>query len=487
MSTLSARALSVFIAVTAVATAVLPLQRTFAQTDDALPRRAGIPTMIPTLLLPPVPSVAPGYRAPQAAPSGAHIIGVTAQPFVGISLQDAIAMTLVKNPNLAVSTSNVRVARYNVVAARGAYDVALHLQPSSNFSVNPPQNFIDAGPGEVGKYGSGGAAIYTSAPGNVVQHQSTFQYGLSGETENGTSYQAGIQQSRTYNNTTFDAFNPYYLATLNLSVTQPLLKNAGTNAGKRQLRLALINADTGVAQTLVEASNAISQVDDAYWSLVAAWRNVAIREEALREAIAQQQSNVRLAARGAAAPIDAVQSQTQVANFQDDVFMALQNVSQLQNELKTLISTDAADPIWNANLVPSTSVQQLPAASDLSTVTAQAQQNRPEVRQAEERRLAADIDRAFAANQSLPQADVALQYESNGFAGIPAPVPVFLTELLQLRQSHRVPDSAAEHARHDGVGLSQYVGRLFPYVQRRLGRQLSDPRPPRARPARPCE
>ncbi len=52
--------------------------------------------------------------------------------------------------------------------------------------------------------------------------------------------------------------------------------------------------------------------------------------------------------------------------------------------------------------------------------------NRPEVRQAEDKRLAADIDRVFAANQSLPQADLQLQYLSNGFAGILTPVPGFL-------------------------------------------------------------
>ena len=57
---------------------------------------------------------------------------------------------------------------------------------------------------------------------------------------------------------------------------------------------------------------------------------------------------------------------------------------------------------------------------------AQAQQNRPEVRQAEDRRRAADIDVVFAKNQSLPQADVQAQYESNGFAGLLTPVPAFL-------------------------------------------------------------
>jgi outer membrane protein TolC len=419
---------SVSLAIAALACALLPLQRIAAQPGDALPSQAVVPTMIPTLMLPTVPSVAPGYRAPQAAPSAARIIGVTQQPFVEIALQDAIAMALVRNPNLAVSASNFRVARYTIVQTKGAYDVALHVQPQSSYSVNPPQNFLAAGPGEVGYYPPVGP---TSAPGNIIEHQSAFGYGLSGQTENGTTYQASIEQSRTYNNTVFDAFNPYYLATLNLGVTQPLLKNAGMNSGKRQLKLAIVNADSSVAQTLIDASNAISQVEDAYWSLVAAWRNVAIQEEALSEAMSQQRSNVRLARRGAAAPIDAVESQTQVSNFQTSVFSALQDVSTLQNRLKSLITADARDPIWSANLVPSTSVQELPDARELSAIIAEAQENRPEVRQAQDRQLAAEIDRAFAKNQSLPQADVVAQYQSNGFAGILAPVPKFIESFCE--------------------------------------------------------
>jgi HAE1 family hydrophobic/amphiphilic exporter-1 len=399
----------------AIALAALPVQRTAAQ----------LPPQFPV-----VPSVAPGYRAPQVAPSVAQIVGVTQQPFVGITLQDAIAMALLKNPNLAVSASNVRIARYTIVEVKGAYDVQLQLKPSSSFSVQPPDNAFEAGPGEVGKYSpapySSPGPVYTTGPGNIIQHQSAFQYGLGGQTENGLTYQAGIAQSRTYNNTIFNAYNPYYIATLNVALTQPLLKNAGMNATKRQLKLAFVNADASAAQALIDASGTIAQVENAYWNLVAAWRNVAIQEDALKEAIAQQQSNVRLGRRGALAPIEAVESQTQVSNFQDDVFSALQTVSQLQVVLKSLVVADPGDAIWTANLVPSTSVEQLPSASDLAQIIAEGRRNRPEVRQAEDKRLAADVDRSFAANQSLPQADVQVQYLSNGFAGILTPVPGFL-------------------------------------------------------------
>lgn len=417
-------------AVTALAT--LPVQPTSAQLD-ATPQRATLPTEVPSPRLPVVPSVAPGYRAPEVEPSQGQIVGVTQQPFVGISLQDAIAMALLKNPDLAVSASNVRVARYTIVEAKGAFDVQLQLKPSSSFTVNPPQNAFIAGPGELGKYspapGSSPGPVFTTGPGNIIQHESAFQYGAGGQTENGMTYQAGIQQSRTYNNTVFNAYNPYYIATLNLAVTQPLLKNAGMNANKRQLKLAFVNGEAKAAQALIDASNTIAQVEDTYWQLVAAWRNVAIQEEALREAIAQQHSNVRLARRGEAANVDAVESQTQVETFRDDVYSALQNVSELQNQLKSLVVTDAGDPIWRANLVPSTSVQQLPAPSDLDTIVAEGRQNRPEVVQARVKAHQADIDRAFAKNQSLPQADVKAQYLSNGFAGLLTPVPAFLTNV----------------------------------------------------------
>ncbi len=418
------------VAIASVALAVLPVQPTSAQLEAALPSRATLPTAIPSPEFPVVPSVAPGYRAPAVAPSAAQIVGIVAQPFVGIALQDAISMALLKNPNLAVSASNVRIAHYTIVATKGQYDLQLQLKPSSSFSVQPPQNAFEAGPGELGKYtplpyGSPGP-IYTTGPGNIIQHQSAFQYGVGGQTENGMTYQAGIQQQRTYNNTVFNAFNPYYVATLNLAVTQPLLKNAGMNANKRQLKLAFVNEDSRAAQAMIDASNTLSQVEDAYWNLVAAWRNVAIQEAALQEAIEQQRSNVRLARRGAAAPIDAIESQTQVSNFQDNVYSALQTVSQLQVQLKSLVVADPGDPIWTANLVPSTSVQQLPSVADLAQIVSEAELNRPEIRQAKDKRLQADIDRVFAANQSLPQADVSVQYLSNGFAGILAPVPTFL-------------------------------------------------------------
>jgi outer membrane protein TolC len=428
-----ARALPAIVALVAVVLAALPLQPISAQLDDKLPRRAALPTEIPSPRMAVVPSVAPGYRAPEVEPGNPGIVGVTQSPFVGISLQDAVGMALLKNPTLAISASNVRIARYRIVQAKSNFDVQLHVEPSSNYSVTPPENLFFAGPGVEGHgYTCEGIFIgqtpfpcSTTGPGNIIQHQYSFASGITGQSVNGLQYGASITQIRTYNNLIINTFNPYYQAILNLSLAQPLLKNAGMNAVKRDLKLAFVDADADEAQTLVDASTTIAQVEDAYWDLVAAWRNVAIQEDALKEAVEQQRSTVRLATHGTVPPIAAVESETQVANFQSQVFSALQTVSQLQNELKSLIAGDVDDPLWRANLVPSSPVQELPTPGDLAGIVALAQRQRPEVRQVEDQRRAADIDRAYAKNQALPQADLVVQYFSNGFAGLLQPVPNF--------------------------------------------------------------
>jgi outer membrane protein TolC len=53
----------------------------------------------------------------------------------------------------------------------------------------------------------------------------------------------------------------------------------------------------------------------------------------------------------------------------------------------------------------------------VESLLAAAMKNRPEVRQAIDAQKQADVNRAYAKNQLLPQADLQLTYNGNGFAG----------------------------------------------------------------------
>ena len=326
---------------------------------------AAVPSPAPSPQLPPVPAVAPGYAAPKSSPPPPAIAGVTQQPFVGITLQNAIGMALSQNANLAVAQANRRIAEYQIEAARGAYDVRFSLEPQYQYSSQPPQNAFFAGPDF----------------GPIVQKTGSIAAGVQGTTATGQQYDLSVSGNQTYNNTSINTFDPYYPTIFSVNFVQPLQRNRGLNAASRALQLSQINQQTVTEQTLATVSSTIAQVQNTYWDLVAAWRNVAIQEEALRDTIAQQHSNVRLARRGASAPIDVVQVNAQVAVFQQNVFSALQQVALLQNALKSQITTNPNDPVWNANLVPTSPVLQIPQQPSLVDLVKQALQRRPEMAQ----------------------------------------------------------------------------------------------------------
>ncbi len=370
-------------------------------------------------ILPKVPDVARGYRAPNAKTTLANVTGITSQPFVGLSLEDAIGMALAKNPNVQIARANVRIARYQIVAASGAYDVHFQIAPSVSYSKQPPTNSFFAGPNF----------------GPIVQNQQTLAGGIGGALAGGQTYSVSVSSSRVDNNTVFNTFNPYYPSNLSVSFMQPILRGAAIDSARKGYRLAVIGSDVTSAQALANASQTLGDVENTYWDLVAAWRNVAIRESALRQAVVQQRSNLRLAKSGAAAPIEAVESSTQVSIFQENVFVALQSVVVLQNRLKGLLVSDPSDPIWRANLVPTSPVLRLPTVAPLNELVKMALANRPEMREAIDARRSADVQYAFAHDQLKPQVDLTLGYQTNGFAGSQAPTNPFTLQTVQQDQA----------------------------------------------------
>ena len=380
---------------------------------------AALPTPAPAPVLPRIPNVAPGYAAPPVPAASPNVIGVTQQEFVSISLPNAVGMALSKNPDLEVVAANRRIASYQIVAAQGAFDMRLSVQPQYQYITEAPQNAFFAGPNF----------------GPIVQRNASVSAGVQGVTPAGQQYSVSASGRQTHDNTTINAFDPTYPTVFSVNFSQPLGRNRGINDAKRNLLLAQINDRAAAQRALGATADTVAQVEDVYWDLVSAWRNAAIQEQALRDTITQQHSNVRFARQGVSAPIDVVQADTQIALFQVNVYSALQRVGALQNQLKSLLTDNPNDPLWNANLVPTGAVLQLPQEPPLTELVMTALRNRPEVEQLRQQRAAADVNLRYAQNQTKPQVDLQAGYTSNGFAGTPtdpASSPFFASSAQQL-------------------------------------------------------
>lgn len=202
----------------------------------------------------------------------------------------------------------------------------------------------------------------------------------------------------------------------------------GTGIGddvRYELEQARVGLQQSGAQTQLTATNVLVEALNDYFDLIAAWRNVAIQEDALKQAEAQSESNQRLVAHGAAAPVDVAESDAQVYTFQNNVFSALQNVERLQNRLKRAILSNPADPAWSANIVP-TSLPSWEAnltETSLDDLLNSAIAHRPEVEELRDQRQLANLQTQYAKNQTLPQVDLNLGLTELGFAGNPTNVP----------------------------------------------------------------
>jgi outer membrane protein TolC len=383
-----------------VAPQAAPASPTPSPIATAVPNLIALPGSTNGLVLPPVPGVGPTF-APGNEPKPSGDIAGTDGPFVGISLEDAVGMVLARNTDLTVSQSDRRIAFYQIVQAKGAYDVNFVLVPKYDYQKQPSISAFNAGPG-----GQPVQQITEGASG-----------GFTGQTQSGGKYQITTSAQRVDSNNTLNSYEPYYQTALALQYSQPLARGLAIDENRRQLQLAKINADLSSDNALLTASNSVDNVLVAYYNLVAAWKNVAIQEDALLAAKAQSESNSRLVKQGQSAPVDVIESDTQVDAFQDDVYSAIANVASLQNTLKQLILSDPSDPIWTANLVPTSPISTQIAEPKVDDLVTQALATRPEVAQLRENMREENVNVAYEKDQTKPQIDLNLGVTENGFAG----------------------------------------------------------------------
>jgi HAE1 family hydrophobic/amphiphilic exporter-1 len=186
---------------------------------------------------------------------------------------------------------------------------------------------------------------------------------------------------------------------------------------RRQIEVAKKNLSLTDAQFRQRAIEVITSVQRSYWDLVFALRNLQIQRNAVSDARTQLDHNRRLVAEGSLAPIDVVAAETQVANFEQAEFAALEDVNRAENNLKNLIAEDQHSPLWNASLVPTDDVDLALPQVLLPDAMKAAKENRQELKQADLAREINQLDQKLYRDQTKPQIDLVGSYGIVGNAG----------------------------------------------------------------------
>jgi outer membrane protein TolC len=330
-------------------------------------------------------------------------LGVTSDNTLTLTLNDAIKRALQNNNDIEVARDDVRFAETQLRSLEGVYDYFYSINPSYQKSIQPV-TFVTSG----------------APSGKLSTSQFSFDPGIikSFKTGGGT-YELRFNNSKNTTSAINSTLNPYFSSNLSLTITQPLQRNRSIDNNRRQIRIQKKRLEQSDADFRLRTIDVITQVQRAYWDLVFALRdqqnqldNLNLTRENLRTVEAQ-------IAVGTKAPLERAEVQTELANRESSLLLAVQNVSITENNLKQLIIQDPTASEWSAQITPTDTPKFDASPVNLNDALKEARENRPELRRLRLQNDINQIDLQFFKNQMRPQIDLQTTFATTGLAGSP--------------------------------------------------------------------
>ena len=337
-----------------------------------------------------------------------------------LSLRDALSMALENNKDIEVARENVRIAEFDLLGARGAYDPRLTTQAFYERIESPISSFLSGGQN-----------------GSTIQSDYTGTARLEGQSPVlGGSYHLDFSSVKLNTNNQFVALNPQYPTSLTVSYSQPLWRGLKIDNTRRRIQIARKNLSLTDAQFRQRAIDTITNVQRAYWDLVFALRSLQVQRDAVTVAQTQLKHNKRLVEEGQLAPIDVVAAEAQISTYEQNVFSAIEEVSRAENSLKNLIAQNQKAELWTEAIVPIDSAELTVPDVSLPDALKTAMENRPELQQSNVLREINQIDQRYFKDQTKPGIDLVGTYGVSGLAGAvsTAGVNPFTASSFQVRQ-----------------------------------------------------
>jgi len=356
------------------------------------------PTQLPENV-PGVVSVAPNYRSDDRNLPDLRRVGVDATNQKTLTLNEAIEMALDSNLDIEVSKKTVKMAEFDLRAARGFFQPRLTGQTYYDRSTVPNVSIFSNNQKTTQGTFVGNAALSAYAP------------------RFGTVFSGTFNNQRLTTDNPISILSPQFNSSLGFSLTQPLFRGRKVDQPRRNIEIAKRNIDLTDTQFRQRSIDVVTNVQKAYWDLTFALRNLQVQRDAVRDAKQQQEHNRRLVDEGQLAPIDIVASETQVANFELAVYDALNVVNQAENALKNLVSRNRNADIWNASLTPVEPVDVNLPNTTLPEAMDTALGNRPELAINKTQKEINALDQRFYRDLKKPQIDLTAGYTSAGIGG----------------------------------------------------------------------
>jgi len=436
-----------------------------APAPQALPKPTGVDYSKPAPLLPnpfarymprdvPQPSFTNAPKLEQLVQNGKLML----------SLDDAIAIAVSDNLDIAVARYNLPIADTDILRAKSG---GVPLGVNAGVVSNTPGGGVGgigagvtgtgaggttAGAGGAGA-GAGGIVGSTSGAGpqpdsfdpvlsanfqiahatspqttnfitgtNVLtQNQGTADFSYFQGFSPGTALTVTMNNSRSVSNNLRSIINPSLSSNFTVQLRQHLLQGFGPKLNTRFIRQAKNNKVISEEAFRNQIISTVSQIENIYWDLVNAYQDVKVKERSLglaQKTLADNQKQVQI---GTLAPLDVVRAQSSVASAEQDLIVSRTNLQLQQLTMKNALTRDlpANSQLMQVEVIP-TDMVQIPAQENLPPVEdmiQEALQNRPDYIQQRIGLKNSEINLQGTRNGLLPTVDLVGFYGATSIAG----------------------------------------------------------------------
>ena len=319
-----------------------------------------------------------------------------------LTLGEATTRALAKNRAIRIERDQVSAAAARSRSAAGVYDAQLRIDLTGRHHRDPINSLLSGAP-------TGRAAASENSFGSSVTISQLFRTGAVAS--------ASTSVAREGTDAIFSPFTPAYTSSLGVDLQQPLLRNRAIDSARTSILVTALDRDRSSATLTSQVLTTVADVETAYWTLVAARRELEVRRGSL--ALAEQQradTQVRIEARTVAVS-DLAQPTAEVERRRGDVFAASEAVQRAERALKLLIVDDLDDALWAAPLAPVDRPDAIPQAPDLARSLADAARERPEIAELRAQVSQQDLQVRLVRDGLKPRLDLVANYTIRGMAG----------------------------------------------------------------------
>ena len=321
---------------------------------------------------------------------------------LSLSHSDASQRALSHNTDLFVERENLAQAGFTVWGAEGAYDLFAATDVRYRDHTDPVNSLFSGAPDDILAPAAKGVAV----SGTFTQLIPT----------GGTAQFFGNWERDTTNNV-FVPLSPAYSTGFGVSLRQPLLRDLWIDPAREAIRIASARQGQSVARLRRIVSDVLTQVDSAYWSLVAARRNVASIAESVELAGRQLDETKSRVEAGVLGETDIAQPTAEQERRRGLLATARQLVTQNENTLKRLVLGDVADPDWGKAIVPTDEPEANYEPPPLADMLAVAQDKRPEIAEFRAQQTVSEVQVTARKSDVMPRVDLVASYARRGLAG----------------------------------------------------------------------